>query len=151
MSLIRCHASDWNIDPNRIGVIGFSAGGHLAARLCNNFQNKSYTHIDAADQLSPRPDFAMLIYPAYLVKDNELVKEMPVSSNTPPTFLIHTQNDPITANSSILYYQALKKANVPSKLHIFPTGGHGYGLRPSKHAVSDWPTLCQAWLKNLNT
>lgn len=147
MALIRHHAADWNIDPDRVGVIGFSAGGNLAARLSTNFQVRSYDPLDEVDQLSCRPDFAMLIYPYLLAKDGKVADNLPVSSDTPRTILIHAQDDWVKAESSILYYLALKQANVPSELHVFPSGGHGYGLRPSKHAVSCWPKLCEVWLQ----
>lgn len=146
--LARQNAKDWNIDPNRIGIIGFSAGGHLSARASNGFETKSYDPVDKADELSCRPDFAMLIYPAYLTtKDCSIVEELPITSNTPRTILIQTQDDGIPVENSIYYYLALKKAKVPSELHIFPCGGHGYGLRPSKNAVSTWPKLCEVWLQ----
>ncbi|OGV57192.1 MAG: hypothetical protein A2283_21035 [Lentisphaerae bacterium RIFOXYA12_FULL_48_11] len=144
----RQNAKEWNIDPNRIGIIGFSAGGHLSARASNGFETKSYEPVDKADELSCRPDFAMLIYPAYLTtKDCSIVEELPITANTPKTILIQTQDDGIPVENSIYYYLALKKAKVPSELHIFPCGGHGYGLRPSKNAVSSWPTLCQGWMQ----
>ncbi|MDD4872308.1 MAG: alpha/beta hydrolase [Kiritimatiellae bacterium] len=144
----RQNAKVWNIDPERIGIIGFSAGGHLSARACNGFETKSYDPVDKADEFSCRPDFAMLIYPAYLTtKDFTIVEELPVTSKTPSTILIQTQDDGIKVENSIYYYLALKQAKVASELHIFPTGGHGYGLRPSKNAVSNWPKLCETWLE----
>ena len=147
MSLIRYHATDWNIDPERVGIIGFSAGANLAARLSTNFQVRSYDPLDEIDQLSCRPNFAMLIYPYLLAKDGKLADNLPVKSDTPRTILVHAQDDWVKAESSILYYLALKQANVPSELHVFPSGGHGYGLRPSEHAVSGWPKLCEVWLQ----
>ena len=147
MSLIRYRSTDWNIDPERVGIIGFSAGANLAARLSTNFQVRSYDRLDAIDQLSCRPNFAMLIYPYLLVKDGKLADNLPVGPDTPRTILVHAQDDWVKAESSILYYLALKQANVPSELHVFPSGGHGYGLRPSKHAVSGWPKLCEVWLQ----
>ncbi len=144
----RQNAGDWNIDPNRIGVIGFSAGGHLSARASNGFDTKSYDPVDKADELSCRPDFAMLIYPAYLTsKDFSIVEELPITSKTPRTILVQTQDDGIPVENSIYYYLALKKAKVHSELHVFPCGGHGYGLRPSKNAVSSWPELCEVWMQ----
>ena len=146
MSLIRHNADEWNIDPERVGIIGFSAGGNLAGKLSNNFKKKSYDHIDQADKLSCRPDFAMLVYP-YLLQDNgQLADSMKVTKETPSTILIHTQDDWVKAESSIYYFLALKEAEVPSELHVFPTGDHGYGLRPSGHAVSNWPDLCKTWM-----
>lgn len=145
--LARKNAKEWNIDPDRIGIIGFSAGGHLSAHASTGFEIKSYDPVDDADQLSCRPDFAMLIYPAYLVKkDFTLSDELPVNEKTPRTILVQAQDDGIPVENAIYYYLALKKAKVPSELHIFPTGGHGYGLRPSKNAVSSWPKLCETWM-----
>ncbi|MHC4643323.1 MAG: alpha/beta hydrolase [Planctomycetota bacterium] len=147
MALIRHHAADWNIDPVRVGVIGFSAGGNLAGKLSTDFQTKSYDPVDEADRLSCRPDFAILVYPYLLAKDGKLADDMNVVPETPSTILIHAQDDWVDADSSILYYRALKKVKVPSELHVFPSGGHGYGLRSSKHAVSCWPKLCEVWLQ----
>jgi len=147
MSLIRYRATDWNIDPERVGIIGFSAGANLAARLSTNFQVRSYDPLDEIDQLSCRPNFAMLIYPYLLAKDGKLADNLPVGSDTPRTILVHAQDDWVKAESSILYYLALKQAKVSSELHVFPSGGHGYGLRPSEHAVSGWPKLCEVWLQ----
>ena len=149
MSLICNHATDWNIDPDRVGIIGFSAGANLAARLSTNFQARSYDPLDEVDQLSCSPDFAMLIYPYLLAKDGKLADNLPVGSDTPRTILIHAQDDWVKAESSILYYLALKQAKVPSELHVFPSGGHGYGLRRSEHAVSGWPKLCEVWLQKM--
>jgi len=146
----RQNANEWNIDPNRIGVIGFSAGGHLSARASNGFETKSYEPVDKADELSCRPDFAMLVYPAYLTtKELAIVEELPITARTPKTILIQTQDDGIPVENSIYYYLALKKVKVPSELHIFPNGGHGYGLRPTKNAVSGWPKLCETWLEKI--
>jgi acetyl esterase/lipase len=148
MGLIRQNAQKWNIDSNHIGVMGFSAGGHLSASLSTNYQKRNYEPIDPADQLSCRPDFTILIYPAYLSKDNyQLPEDMKVTDRTPPAFILQTQDDKPHVDSSIAYYLALKKADIPAELHLFPSGGHGYGLRPSEHAVCRWPLLCGAWLK----
>ena len=149
MALIRHNADEWNIDPGRVGIIGFSAGANLAARVSTNFEKKRYDHVDKADNQSCRPDFAILVYPWLKVEnaDDKLPEEFVVTSKTPRTILIHTQDDEIIAQNPILYFLALKKADVKSELHIFPTGGHGYGLRPSEHAVSNWPQLCTTWMK----
>ena len=147
MSLIRYNAEDWDIDPGRVGIIGFSAGGNLAGRLSNNFKNKSYDYVDEADTFSCRPDFAMLVYPHLLGDDDQLADFIKVTSETPPAILIHTQDDWVKCESSIYYFMALKEVKVPSELHIFPTGDHGYGLRPSKHSVSNWPKLCRSWME----
>ena len=151
MALIRHNAKDWKIDPQRVGIIGFSAGANLAARVSTNYEKKRYDHVDQADRENCRPDFAMLVYPWLKVKKEEdkLPEEFVVTSNTPRTILIHTQDDGIIAQNPILYFLALKKAKVPSELHIFPSGGHGYGLRPSEHAVSGWPKLCEVWMQKM--
>lgn len=148
MGLVRLHAAEWNIDPQRIGVLGFSAGGHLAARLSNDFDKRCYAPLDKADEFSCRPDFTVLVYPAYLGdKQCQLATEIPVSAKTPPAFLVQTQDDKSFIYSSVTYYMALLKAGVAAEIHLFPKGGHGYGLRPSPNAVSNWPELCHTWLK----
>jgi acetyl esterase/lipase len=147
LSLVRSRAADWHINPSRIGVLGFSAGGHLAANLSNNYDKHAYSPIDAVDAVSCRPDFSMPIYAAYLVdKDSKLT--MPVTKNTPPTFLIMTEDDRIGVQNPCLYYLALRDAGVPAELHLYPTGGHGYGLRPSKNLVSIWPARAEDWLRS---
>ena len=149
LSMVRFHALDWKLDPRRIGVMGFSAGGDVSALASTRFLQRTYAPVDAADQTSCRPDFALLIYPAYLVKDTgpELRPELTVNSNTPPTFLVQTENDPIHVENSIFYYMALKRAGVPAEMHMFAAGKHGYGLRPSNQAVTSWPTLAERWLR----
>ena len=148
MGLLRAHAGDWNIDPGRTGVLGFSAGGHLSARLSTNYDKRVYDAIDEADALPCKPDFTILIYPAYIARDDyKTAPEIPVTGETPPAFILQTQDDTHYINSSIAYYIALKDAGVPAELHLFPEGGHGYGMRPSGDAVSKWPELCARWLK----
>ena len=150
LGLTRHNAKAWGIDPKRIGILGFSAGGHLAATAMTNFQKRTYPTVDAAEQTSCRPDFAILVYPAYLVDNptrTKLVPEVPVDKNTPSTIFIHAGNDPIPADGSVQMWLALRRAGVHSALHIFPNGGHGYGLRPSEDPVSNWPKLAEDWLK----
>ena len=150
LGLTRHNAKAWGIDPKRIGILGFSAGGHLAATAMTNFQKRIYPTVDAAEQASCRPDFAILVYPAYLVDNptkTKLVPEVPVDKNTPSTIFIHAGNDPISADGSVQMWLALRRAGVHSALHIFPNGGHGYGLRPSEDPVSNWPKLAEDWLK----
>jgi acetyl esterase/lipase len=133
--VVRAHAAEWHVDAHRIGVIGFSAGGHLAAMASN------------ADF---RPDFALLIYPAYLTAEPDLTAlapELNVSASTPPTFLIQTEDDGIHVENSLVYYAALEKYKVPAEMHIFAKGGHGYGLRLSAEPVTQWPKLAEAWLR----
>ena len=147
--LVRHHAGEWSIDPKRIGVIGFSAGGHLCARLSTNFGRMAYKPVDEADKLDCRPDFAMLIYPAYLqTKDGKIAPELPVSAKVPPTFIVQTKDDKGFVAGTIRYDQALKAASVSSTFRLFETGGHGYGLRPSAHEVAKWPMLAEEWLKS---
>jgi len=148
MGLLRQHGKRWNIDLARVGVLGFSAGGHLAARLSNTYEDRTYARVDGADELSCRPEFSILVYPAYIAKDDYAVApEIRVSARTPPAFIVQTQDDTHYINSSVAYYIGLKDAGVPAELHLFPAGGHGYGMRASNDAVSGWPALCARWLK----
>jgi len=147
--LIRQRADDWNLDPDRVGVLGFSAGGHLAALLSTESVPNAYQTVDQADKLSSRPNFALLIYPAYLAaKDDTLAPPVRVDAATPSTFLIQTQDDSVRVESSLVYYLALRRAKVPVEMHLYPRGGHGYGLRPSQHLVSSWPRRAEDWLKS---
>lgn len=149
MSWLRQRAPELKIDPDRIGVIGFSAGGRLAGLLSTNFSEKAYVPTDETDEISCRPDFTILVYPYLLNKKGELAEEIKVNGDTPPAILIHAQDDWVKAEGSIQYFQALKQAGVPAELHIFPSGGHGYGLRPTEHAVTGWPKLCDTWLEGI--
>ena len=151
LSLVRFHAAEWKLDPKRIGILGFSAGGHLSAASSTRFDQRSYEPGDAADQVSCRPDFAMLIYPAYLLRKDgpELAPELTVTSNTPPAFLVQTEDDPIHVENSLFYYLALKQANVPVEMHLFANGGHGYGLRESGKAVISWPKRAEDWMRGM--
>ena len=145
------HAKDWNVNPRRIGVLGFSAGGHLAAVLSNNFEKRTYDSVDSADNTSCRPDFALLIYPAYLTEKDggdKLASELPVTARTPPTFLVQTEDDPVKVKNSLAYYAALKRADVPAEMHLYAKGGHGYGLRKGPDAVTRWPQLALEWLRS---
>ena len=152
LGLVRAHAKEWGVDPKRIGIMGFSAGGHLSAVLSNNYEKRTYDPVDAADAVSCRPDFVMLVYPAYLTVKSEgdrVASELHVTSNTPPTFLVQTEDDPIRVESSLFYYLALKQAKVPAEMHLYPKGGHGYGLRPSSLEVTTWPQRAEDWLRAL--
>lgn len=147
---VRAHAEEMNLDPQRIGVMGFSAGGHLSAMASNNFAKRSYSPIDATDKVSCRPDFCLLIYPAYLDGDNfQLASELQVSSETPPTMLIQAEDDKSYINSSLFYYYALKEAGVPAWMHLYSKGGHGYGLRDTGAAVNEWPDRAEDWLREI--
>jgi acetyl esterase/lipase len=153
MGLVRQHAAEWHIDPNRIGVLGFSAGGHLAALLSTNFDKRTYDSIDASDKLSCRPDFAVLIYPAYLAledKDFAPNPEVKPTEKTPPTFLVQTEDDPVHVENALVYYQELKNAKVPAELHIYAQGGHGYGMRRTALPVTKWPESLDTWLHSIN-
>ena len=146
----RAHAKEWNLDANKIGVMGFSAGAHLSAMASNSFSQLTYTSIDANDEVSTRPDFCMLIYPAYLDGENfSLAPEVKVSDKTPPTFIVQAQDDNSYINSSLFYYYALKEAKVPSALHLYPSGGHGFGLRNTGHLVNEWPFRAINWLNEI--
>jgi acetyl esterase/lipase len=147
LSLVRSKVTEWNIDPQRIGMLGFSAGGHLTAAASTNYDKRTYEAIDDIDRLSCRPDFAVLIYPGGIVEQGEMSPEIRVSQETPPTFFAHANDDPVSPENSALLYLALKRAGVSSELHIFASGGHGFGLRPSEHPCSAWPKRCEEWLK----
>ena len=151
LGLVRQQAGELGIDLNRIGVLGFSAGGHLSAALSNNHTVRSYPVVDAADQVSCRPDFCVLIYPDYLTmnKQNDVVApELPVSAtNTPPTFIAMTEDDGVRIEMALFYYLALKNTHVPAEMHLYPRGGHGYGLRRSEATVTTWPDRVTDWMK----
>lgn len=148
--IVRSKAAEWGIDANRVGILGFSAGGHLTAMASNSYEQRTYEKVDAADELSCKPDFSILIYPAYLAVKEEgdkLAPEVKVTAQTPPTFIAMAGDDPIRVESAVTYYLALKNAKVPVEMHLYPTGGHGYGLRPSKHLVTTWPKRVEEWME----
>lgn len=151
MGIVRARAKEWNINPGRIGVLGFSAGAHLSAALSNNFEKRTYVRVDANDDISCRPDFAVLIYPGLIVPRNsdKMDIEFQVTSATPPAFLIQTADDGVRVENSLAYYSALKAAKVPVEMHLYPSGGHGYGLRPSPNLVSTWPARAEEWMRSL--
>jgi len=146
ISLVRSNAQAWGIDPARIGILGFSAGGHLSATAATNFDRRAYPSIDDTDQVSCRPDFAVLVYPAYLLEGDTLAPEIRVSPETPPVFFAHAGDDGISAENSIAMYVALKRAKVPAELHVYAKGGHGFGLRPSQNPCCTWPERCEQWM-----
>ncbi len=150
ISLVRSKAAEWNLDPKRIGMLGFSAGGHLTAWTATNFDKRSYEPVDDADKASCRPDFAVLVYPAYLVnKDGDgLAADIRVTKETPPMFLAHAGDDKVTPLSSIEMFLASRKAGVPAELHVYASGGHGFGLRPSGKPCATWPQRCADWMKD---
>ena len=151
LGLVRQRAAELGVDPQRIGVLGFSAGGHLAAVLSNQHATRTYEAVDAADAVSCRPDFSVLIYPAYLTikeKGDAVAPELPVSGTvTPPTFLAMAEDDPIRVETALFYYAALKNAKVPAEMHLYPKGGHGYGLRRTADDGTTWPDRVGDWLK----
>jgi acetyl esterase/lipase len=147
ISLARSKASDWQIDPQRIGVLGFSAGGNLAAAACLKHGTRSYAAIDDTDSSSCRPNFGILIYPAYFIDDaGQLKVEYQPAADAPPMFFAHAYDDGVKPENSIALFLALKRAGVPSELHIYSAGGHGFGLRTSDHPCSTWSARCAEWL-----
>ena len=171
MGLVRFHAAEWHLDPHKIGVLGFSAGGHLTAAISTHFEKRLYPPVDDADKESCRPDFAVALYPGHLSlaaaesdakqgtkkfvvphpanadKDLWLNPEVPVTSQTPPTFLLQAEDDHVdSVDDSLSYYIALKKAGVPVEMHLFAHGGHAFGLRRTKFPITGWPQLVETWL-----
>jgi acetyl esterase/lipase len=175
IGLLRSHAPEWHIDPHKIGVLGFSAGGHLAAAISNHFDRRLYPAVDAADKESCRPDFAVAIYPGHLslhaaewdakqgtkefviphserqsTADAYLAPnpDLQITSRTPPTFLLQAEDDHVdSVYDSLAYFIALQKAGVPAEMHLYPQGGHAFGLRRTKVAITEWPQLVERWLK----
>ena len=163
----RANAKKWNINPDQIAIVGFSAGANLSARASTNYAKKCYENQDEIDNFSAKPNFTGLFYPAYCDEptfqrnwgdhkkrnsldyntDYKLADELPVNSETPPTFIFQAQDDNYWVNASVAYFLALKQANVPVNLHFFDKGGHGFGLRSGGNLVSQWPELFVAWLK----
>jgi acetyl esterase/lipase len=168
MRVIRRNATEWKIDPKRVGVIGFSAGGHLASTISTHYADKVY---DVKDNISARPDFSLLIYPVISMDTtithrgsrNNLIgidpternvlrfsNEKQITSDTPPAFLVHSSDDnAVPVMNSIGYYMGLQKKKIPAELHIFQKGGHGYGLAPNGGTESSWPALCIKWMKQI--
>ena len=174
LRLVRHNARAWHIDPHRIGVLGFSAGGHLVAAMSTYFQKRLYAAIDAADKTSCRPDFAVAIYPGHLSisaaesdaelgakkyvvhypanadKDLGVNPDLPITRQTPPTFLLQAEDDHVdNVNDSLAYYIALKNASVPVEMHLYPEGGHAFGLRRTKLPITGWPQLVETWLASI--
>jgi acetyl esterase/lipase len=174
VGLVRLHSAEWHIDPHKVGVLGFSAGGHLSAAISTHFAKRLYLAVDAADKESCRPDFAVSIYPGHLSisaaewdakqgarkflvphpanadKDLGINPEIPVTSHTPPTFLLQAEDDHVdNVDDSLAYYIALKKAGVPVEMHLYAQGGHAFGLRRTELPISAWPQLVETWLGSL--
>ncbi|WP_245647604.1 alpha/beta hydrolase [Novosphingobium lentum] len=162
LGLIRARAAEYHIDTDKIGVVGFSAGGHLAAALSTSFAKRAYGAIDAADAVSCRPDFAIIVYPGHLwvhededeglrdASDLKLRPDIHVGPETPPTFLLHAEDDKVdSVQQSLTYYLALKQAGVGAELHIYSQGGHAFGVRPTRLPIGQWPGLAEQWLKSI--
>ncbi len=152
MSIVRSKASSWGIDPNKVGLLGFSAGGHLTAWAATNFDKRAYDSVDDADKASCRPDFAVMIYPGGVIqreKPEALSPEIRVSAETPPCFFAHAYDDRVSPENSVRMFLELKRAGVPADLHIYAKGGHGFGLRPSNGPCSTWPQRCEEWMRSL--
>jgi acetyl esterase/lipase len=169
VGLVRFHAAEWRIDPHKIGVIGFSAGGHLVAAISTHFEKRIYAPVDEADKVSCRPDFGVLLYPGHLTirnaesdarlggrrlkfSDEErrigLNPEVPVSRATPPSFLVQAEDDPVDdVKNSRVYYAALKRAGVAAEMHLYPQGRHAFGLRRTKLPITAWPEVLEKWLR----
>ena len=162
VGLVRQHAAEWDVDPHKVGVLGFSAGGHLVAAVSTHFAQRTYPPVDAADELSSRPDFAIALYPGHLwahededhatrdVTSLPLRPDIRVRPDTPPTFLLQAEDDPVdSVEESLAYYVALQKAGVPTEMHLYAEGGHAFALRPTKLPIGDWPGLVEQWLHTI--
>lgn len=159
LGLVRLHAAQLNVDPHKIGVIGFSAGGHLVAAISTHFAKRTYPLVDAADKESCRPDFAIVVYPGHLwahedenraTRDEthlDLRPDIHVTKDTPPTFLLQAENDHVDGvEQSLAYYVALQAAGVPTEMHLYAQGGHAFGLWLKNMPISQWPQLVETWL-----
>ncbi len=152
MGLVRQHSAEWGIDPHRVGVLGFSAGGFLSAAVSAIYDKRVYDPVEAADQLSCRPDFAVVLYPGYLALAEQNFAPNPdihPTADTPPTFLLQAEDDPVHVENAVTYFMELKKAKVPAELHVYAQGGHGYGLRPRDFPIMGWPKLVETWLHTI--
>jgi acetyl esterase/lipase len=151
VGLARFHAAEWHIDPRKIGVLGFSAGGHLVAAISTHFGKRLYRAADAADNESCRPDFAVALYPGHMLENTskpfQLNPAVPVTGNTPPTLLLQADNDPVDeAENSLDCFAAPRKAEVPAEMHLYAQGGHAYGLQRTELPITRWPELLETWL-----
>jgi acetyl esterase/lipase len=152
MGLLRFRAAQWHIDPHKIGVLGFSAGGHMVAALSTHFERRLYPTVDAADSESCRPDFAIALYPGHLARDRDfaLNPDIRVTSRTPPTFLVQAEDDPVDpVENSIVYHAALRKSGIPAEMHLYVKGGHAFGLRRTSSPITGWPELAETWLASI--
>ena len=151
LGLVRLHSAEWHIDPHKVGVIGFSAGGFLVAETSTRYKHRLYKPVDAADRENIRPDFAMAIYPGHLTEDGRTFnRNLPVTRDTPPTFLVQAEDDDVDGvDQALVYYAALKHAGVPAEMHIYAQGGHAFGLRPTKFPITRWPQLAETWMQTI--
>ena len=152
ISLVRFNATKWHIDSRKIGVLGFSAGGHMVVTTTTEFPRRAYPAVDAIDAVSCRPDFGIALYPGHLARHERpsLNPHVHVSSATPPTFLLQAQDDPVDpVENSLVYFAELQKVGVPAELHIFIHGGHAFGLRPTEQPITHWPTLAESFLASI--
>jgi acetyl esterase/lipase len=155
LRLVRFHAAPWRVDPRKVGVIGFSAGGFLVAEASTRFRDRLYAPLDAADRESSRPDFAIALYPGHLALAKDSIALNPdiashITRETPPTFLLQNEDDHVDeVEDSLSYYMGLKKAGVAVELHAYAQGGHAFGLRKTKLPVSGWPHLVERWLRTI--
>ena len=154
MGLVRLHAAEWHIDPHKVGVLGFSAGGHLAVAISNDWRRRAYAAVDVADTESCRPDFAVPIYPGHLWMPEggqyAFNPDIHVTKDTPPTFLLQAETDSTdNVNQALVYYIALKDAGVPVEMHLYANGGHAFGLRRTKDPITEWPDLVEKWLRTI--
>ncbi len=152
IGLVRLHAAEWHVDPRRIGVLGFSAGGHLVAAVSTTFARRVYPPVDTADRENSRPDFAVALYPGHLYdrRVGGLNPEIRVTPDTPPTFIAQAENDSVDGvGNALVYYRALENAHVPAELHLYAEGGHAFGLRPTRFPITAWPGLVETWLHTI--
>jgi acetyl esterase/lipase len=153
VGLVRFRAREWHIDPHKIGVLGFSAGGHMVAAISTHFDKRLYPAVDAADKESCRPDFAVALYPGHLAVPETgfvLNPDIQISKQTPPTLLVQSQDDPTDpVENSLVYYSALQKAGIPAEMHLYVKGGHAFGLRRTESPITAWPSLVETWLRTI--
>ena len=145
---MRSRAKEWGIDPNRIGMVGFSAGGHLVGSTCTNFEKRTYDAIDEIDRVSCRPDFGIMCYSGYFKVDDGLTPTVKTPKDTPPLFFVHATDDDVSdVENTITFYLALKRAKIDTEMQIFASGGHGFGVRPGS-PCRGWTRTCTDWLRN---
>jgi acetyl esterase/lipase len=148
VSLVRANAKEWGVNPNRIGMAGFSAGGHLVGSTCTNFEKRDYDAVDDIDKISCRPDFGIMCYSGYFKVDNGLTPTVKTPKGTPPLFFVHATDDAVSdVEHSVAFYLALKRAKIDTELHVYATGGHGFGVRPGSPCHS-WTRTCADWMRS---